>query len=301
MVTTLCAFSDEVLAAPSTNLSMNEDAAPYAFSFSIPVATTGVRFLCRPSLVNLSAASPDGRAAREPLRRGRRGHRLRRRARPVGAHVRLSRRRDVQRALRTYRNDEPHDASVLDQEPLEGGVHDGARVLDRAVDEGGRAPSRAEPPRGDDQHHGVRAGLPRRERSGCLAPKRWSLRARPPPLCGASARCFLTCFIGCARSSRSSAREASSPFLRSPRSTVLARKTWSATSNRRRPTPASAFASSASRTTPRSRASPAASSSTSVTTRAIPYGSPASLYEHYDKEPYIERITAFLDGLEALQ
>jgi 4-hydroxyphenylacetate 3-monooxygenase len=58
MVTTLCAFSDEVLAAPSTNLSMNEDAAPYAFSFSIPVATPGVRFLCRPSLVNLSAASP---------------------------------------------------------------------------------------------------------------------------------------------------------------------------------------------------------------------------------------------------
>ncbi len=57
MVTTLCAFSDEVLAAPSTNLSMNEDAAPYAFSFSIPVATKGVRFLCRPSLVNLSAAS----------------------------------------------------------------------------------------------------------------------------------------------------------------------------------------------------------------------------------------------------
>jgi 4-hydroxyphenylacetate 3-monooxygenase len=58
MVTTLCAFSDEVLAAPSTNLSMNEEAAPYAFSFSIPVATPGVRFLCRPSLVNLTAASP---------------------------------------------------------------------------------------------------------------------------------------------------------------------------------------------------------------------------------------------------
>jgi 4-hydroxyphenylacetate 3-monooxygenase len=58
MVTTLCAFSDEVLAAPSTNLNMNEDAAPFAFSFSIPVATEGVRFLCRPSLVNLTAASP---------------------------------------------------------------------------------------------------------------------------------------------------------------------------------------------------------------------------------------------------
>jgi len=58
MVTTLCAFSDEVMAAPSTNLNMNEDAEPYAFSFSIPVSTPGVRFLCRPSLVNLTAASP---------------------------------------------------------------------------------------------------------------------------------------------------------------------------------------------------------------------------------------------------
>ncbi len=58
MVTTLCAFSDEVLAAPSTNLNMNEDAAAFAFSFSIPVSTRGVRFLCRPSLVNLTAASP---------------------------------------------------------------------------------------------------------------------------------------------------------------------------------------------------------------------------------------------------
>jgi 4-hydroxyphenylacetate 3-monooxygenase len=57
MVTTLCAFSDEILAAPSTNLNMNEDAAPYAFVFSIPVATPGVRFLCRPALVDRSAAS----------------------------------------------------------------------------------------------------------------------------------------------------------------------------------------------------------------------------------------------------
>jgi 4-hydroxyphenylacetate 3-monooxygenase len=58
MVTTLCAYSDEILAAPSTNLNMNEDAAPYAFSFSIPVATSGVRFICRPSLADRAAASP---------------------------------------------------------------------------------------------------------------------------------------------------------------------------------------------------------------------------------------------------
>ena len=58
MVTTLCAFSDEIFAAPSTYLNVNDEAIPYAFSFSIPISTPGLRFLCRPSLVDRAAASP---------------------------------------------------------------------------------------------------------------------------------------------------------------------------------------------------------------------------------------------------
>ena len=58
MVTTLCAFSDELLAAPSTYLNANDESIPYAYSFSIPISAPGLRFICRPSLVNLNVASP---------------------------------------------------------------------------------------------------------------------------------------------------------------------------------------------------------------------------------------------------
>ena len=36
----------------------NEEAAPYAFGFAIPVAAPGLRFVCRPSVVHQNAASP---------------------------------------------------------------------------------------------------------------------------------------------------------------------------------------------------------------------------------------------------
>src|SRR5205085_9181649 len=57
MVSTLCAYSDELLVLPSTFLATNPDAAPYAFAFSIPVAASGLRFICRPSVVHQNAAS----------------------------------------------------------------------------------------------------------------------------------------------------------------------------------------------------------------------------------------------------
>ncbi len=58
IVTTLCAFSDHIQAAPSAYLNMNDEAKAYAYSFSIPISTPGLKFVCRPSLVNQSAASP---------------------------------------------------------------------------------------------------------------------------------------------------------------------------------------------------------------------------------------------------
>jgi 4-hydroxyphenylacetate 3-monooxygenase len=57
MVSTLCAYSDEILVMPSTFLNNNPDSAPYAFGFAIPVATPGLRFICRPSVIHQGAAS----------------------------------------------------------------------------------------------------------------------------------------------------------------------------------------------------------------------------------------------------
>lgn len=57
MVSTLCAYSDEILVMPSTFLANNADAAPYAFGFGIPVATPGLRFICRPTVTHRNAAS----------------------------------------------------------------------------------------------------------------------------------------------------------------------------------------------------------------------------------------------------
>jgi 4-hydroxyphenylacetate 3-monooxygenase len=58
MVSTLCAFSNDLLVMPSTYLANNADAAPYAFGFAVPVAAPGLRFICRPSVVHHEAASP---------------------------------------------------------------------------------------------------------------------------------------------------------------------------------------------------------------------------------------------------
>jgi 4-hydroxyphenylacetate 3-monooxygenase len=57
MVSTLCAYADDMLVMPSTFLATNEEAAPYAFGFSIPVATPGLRFVCRPTVVHQNAGS----------------------------------------------------------------------------------------------------------------------------------------------------------------------------------------------------------------------------------------------------
>jgi len=43
-------ISDEIMVFPSTLLKATEDDAPYAFGFSIPTHTKGLRFICRESL-----------------------------------------------------------------------------------------------------------------------------------------------------------------------------------------------------------------------------------------------------------
>jgi 4-hydroxyphenylacetate 3-monooxygenase len=57
MVSTLCAYSHDIMVMPSTYLANSPEAAPYAFGFSIPVATKGMRFICRPSVLHQNAAS----------------------------------------------------------------------------------------------------------------------------------------------------------------------------------------------------------------------------------------------------
>lgn len=57
MVSTLAAYSHDIMVMPSTYLANSPEAAPYAFGFSIPVATKGMRFICRPSVIHQGAAS----------------------------------------------------------------------------------------------------------------------------------------------------------------------------------------------------------------------------------------------------
>jgi len=56
-VSTLAAFSNEVLVFPSTYLSPSPDAADYAFGCAIPVATPGVTWISRPTLLPGADAS----------------------------------------------------------------------------------------------------------------------------------------------------------------------------------------------------------------------------------------------------
>jgi 4-hydroxyphenylacetate 3-monooxygenase len=58
MVSTLCAYANELLVMPSTYLPNTPDAAQYAFGFAIPVATPELRFICRPSVMHSQAGSP---------------------------------------------------------------------------------------------------------------------------------------------------------------------------------------------------------------------------------------------------
>jgi 4-hydroxyphenylacetate 3-monooxygenase len=50
MIGTIAPFSDEIAVFPSTYLAMSDEANAYAYAFSIPVATKGLRLICRPAL-----------------------------------------------------------------------------------------------------------------------------------------------------------------------------------------------------------------------------------------------------------
>ena len=58
MVATLAAFSQDIMVMPSTFVANNKEGEPYAFGFCIPVATPGLRIICRPSVTHTEAASP---------------------------------------------------------------------------------------------------------------------------------------------------------------------------------------------------------------------------------------------------
>jgi 4-hydroxyphenylacetate 3-monooxygenase len=53
MVSTLAAFSHDLVVLPSTS----KEAEPYAFGFSVAVNAPGLRFICRPSVTHQNAAS----------------------------------------------------------------------------------------------------------------------------------------------------------------------------------------------------------------------------------------------------
>ena len=50
MIATLAPFSNDIAVFPSTFLQLSDDARPYAFAFSIPMASKGLRFICRPAI-----------------------------------------------------------------------------------------------------------------------------------------------------------------------------------------------------------------------------------------------------------
>lgn len=55
MIATLAPFADELAVFPSTFLEVSEEAKPYAFAFVIPVATPGLKFICRPAITPVGA------------------------------------------------------------------------------------------------------------------------------------------------------------------------------------------------------------------------------------------------------
>lgn len=58
-VATLAPFANEIAVFPSSYLQNSEEARPYAFAFCVPVATPGLRFICRPSLSELGGRPGD--------------------------------------------------------------------------------------------------------------------------------------------------------------------------------------------------------------------------------------------------
>ena len=59
MIGTLAPFADEIAVFPSTYLAMYPEAMPYAYAFVIPMATRGLRLICRPALAPPSAIEAD--------------------------------------------------------------------------------------------------------------------------------------------------------------------------------------------------------------------------------------------------
>src|SRR6516225_8001035 len=57
MVSTLAAYSHDLVVLPSTYLANSKEAEPYAFGFSVPVNAPGLRIICRPSVTHQNAAS----------------------------------------------------------------------------------------------------------------------------------------------------------------------------------------------------------------------------------------------------
>ncbi len=49
-IATLAPFAHELAVFPSTYLQASEEAKPYAFAFCVPLATSGLRFICRPTI-----------------------------------------------------------------------------------------------------------------------------------------------------------------------------------------------------------------------------------------------------------
>jgi 4-hydroxyphenylacetate 3-monooxygenase len=58
-VATLAPFANEIAVFPSTYLQNSEEARPYAFAFCIPMATPGLRFICRRSLTETGGRAGD--------------------------------------------------------------------------------------------------------------------------------------------------------------------------------------------------------------------------------------------------
>jgi 4-hydroxyphenylacetate 3-monooxygenase len=60
MLATLAAYSDDLLVmpAPAYPLPETDEARPYAIGFAIPMATPGVKLICRPSVAQAGAGSP---------------------------------------------------------------------------------------------------------------------------------------------------------------------------------------------------------------------------------------------------
>ena len=107
-------ISDEIMVFPSTLLKSPEEDAPYAFGFSIPNNTPGLRFICRES-VDYGRSHFDHPLGLALRRDGRGGH-LRRCVRALGERVPVPGRQAMQRGVRAYRRRRSHDASGRGEE-----------------------------------------------------------------------------------------------------------------------------------------------------------------------------------------